>query len=180
MARFDNIPDRKKIPIKRNSKFFSGEDFDLEMDFAREYMEQDANQTIILYQVDLNETKVNDIYNEAKKNGIRFKPPVELTCVYEVQDSEVRAYSEQNKKGLYAKPGKLIFSILLTELEEKKCDIKRGDYIGVVINERTIMYWTVTDDGKTNLSSNKNTIFGKTGYYRTCVCAPVDESEFSQ
>lgn len=179
MARFDNIPDRKKIPIKRNSKFFSGEDFDLEMDFSREYMEQDANQTIILYQVDMKETKVNDIYNEAQKNAIRFKPPVELTCIYNIDDAEVRAYSEQNKKGLYAKPGKLTFSVLLTELEEKKCDIKRGDYIGVVIDEQTILYWTVTDDGKMSTSSNKNTIYGKKAYYRSCICAPVDNTEFT-
>lgn len=177
--RFDNIPDRKKIPIKRNSKFFSGEDFDLEMDFSREYMEQDANQTIILYQVDMTETKVNDIYNEASKNAIRYKPPVELTCIYDIQDAEVRAYSEQNKKGLYSKPGKLTFSVLLTELEEKKCDIKRGDYIGIQITPEYRIYFTVTNDGKMGMTSNKNTIYGKAPYYRTCEAAYADETEFN-
>ena len=59
---FNSTKSNKKIPIKRNTKFFSGEDFDLELDFAKEYIEQDANQTIILYRVDLDKTKVNDIY----------------------------------------------------------------------------------------------------------------------
>jgi hypothetical protein len=53
---------KKKVPIKRNTKFFSGEDFDLELEFAKEYLEQDANQTIILYRVHYSKTKVNDIY----------------------------------------------------------------------------------------------------------------------
>lgn len=179
MQRFDNIPTRKKVPIKRNNKFFSGEDFDLEMDFAREYMEQDANQTIVLYQVDMQKTKVNDIYNEAQKNAIRFKPPVELTVIYDVTDAEIRSYSEQNKKGLYAKPGKLTFSVLLTELEEKHCDVKKGDYIGIQITPEMRLYWTVTNDGKMSMTSNKNTLYGHSPYYRTCECAPVDETEFN-
>ena len=28
----------KKVPIKRNTKFFSGDDFDLELNFAKEYI----------------------------------------------------------------------------------------------------------------------------------------------
>ena len=70
---FDNTNIKRKNPIKRNSKFFSGEDYDLEMEFATEYMEQDANQTIILYQVDYEKTKVNDIYKEASKENIKLK-----------------------------------------------------------------------------------------------------------
>ena len=62
----------RKIPIERNTKFFGGEDFDLEMHFAKEYLEQDANQTVILYRVDIDKTKVNDIYKEAEKDAIRF------------------------------------------------------------------------------------------------------------
>ena len=69
---------RRRVPIKRNSKFFSREDFDLELNFGREYVEEDMNQSLILYQVDLDKTKVSDIYKEAKKDAIRFKPPIEI------------------------------------------------------------------------------------------------------
>ena len=48
------------------------------LNFAKEYIEQDANQTVILYRVDLEKTKVNDIYKEASKDAIRFLPPIEL------------------------------------------------------------------------------------------------------
>ena len=32
---------KHKVPIKRNNKFFGKEDFDLELNFSMEYMEQD-------------------------------------------------------------------------------------------------------------------------------------------
>ena len=63
----------RKNPINRNKMFFSKSDFDLEMEIAREYMEGDTNQTIILFEVDLQKTNTNDIYHEASKKNIRFK-----------------------------------------------------------------------------------------------------------
>lgn len=176
---FDNTNIRRKTPIKRNSKFFSSEDFGLEMEFAMEYMEQDANQTIILYQVDYEKTKVNDIYKEAKKDKIRFKTPVELTVIYDLQDSETKAYRENMSKGVYVKPGKLTFSVLLKELEEKSCDISRGDYIGIQINPEFMIYFTVADDGKMAMTSNKNTLYGKIPFYRTIQCNYIDPSEMN-
>ena len=176
---FDNTNIRRKNPIKRNNKFFSSEDFKLEMEFASEYMEQDANQTVILYQIDYEKTKVNEIYKEAKKENIRFKTPIEITVIYDLQDAETKAYSQNISKGIYVKPGKLVFSVLLKELEENNCDINRGDYIGIMINPENMVYFTVADDGKMAMTSNKNTLYGKIPYYRTIICSPVDLNEFS-
>lgn len=176
---FDNTNIRRKNPIKRNSKFFSSEDFSLEMEFAREYMEQDANQTIILYQVDYEKTKVNDVYNEADKSNIRFKTPVELTVIYDLEDAETKAYRENMSKGIYVKPGKLTFSVLLSELEEVGCDIARGDYIGIQITPEYMIYFTVADDGKMAMTSNKNTLYGTQPYYRTIRCNYIDTNEFN-
>jgi hypothetical protein len=176
---FDNTNIRRKNPIKRNNKFFSSEDFTLEMEFTTEYMEQDANQTIILYQVDYEKTKVNDVYKEAEKGKIRFKTPVELTVIYDLEDAETKAYKENMSKGIYVKPGKLTFSVLLTELEEVGCDISRGDYIGIQITPEYMIYFTVADDGKMGMTSNKNTLYGTQPFYRTVRCNYVDVSEFN-
>ena len=169
----------KKLPIKRNTKFFSGEDFDLELDFAKEYIEQDANQTVILYRVDLEKTKVNDIYKEASKDAIRFLPPIELPVVYEVGDSEVKAYGTKVQKGLYAQTGKLSFTVLISTLEEYGCDISRGDYIGVQIDSTHREYFTVTDDGRVASTSNKFSLYGTKPYARKIECASVDLGEFN-
>ena len=156
---------KHKVPIKRNNKFFGKEDFDIELNFSMEYMEQDMNQTIILYEVDLEKTKVNSVYKEATKEAIRFKTPVEVPCIYEIQDAEMKPYDTKLVKGVYSKPGKLTFSVLIKTLEELKCDIKR-------------IYFTVNNDGKVQSFANKNTMYGTVPYYRTIECNYVDETEF--
>lgn len=175
---FDNRDIKYKIPIKRNNKFFSGEDFQLEMEIAKEYLYGDAYQTIILYRVDQSKTNVNDIYSEAKKGSIVTLPEIELPVVYEISDAEMKAYNSDTSKGLYAKPGKLTFSVLISTLEEYDCDINRGDYIGVQIDTQHRIYFCVTDDGRVNSMSNKYTLFGTIPYARKVECAYVDPNEF--
>lgn len=176
---FNNTNGVKKVPIKRNTKFFSGEDFDLELEFAKEYIEQDANQTVILYRVDLDKTKVNDIYKEASKDAIRFKTPIEIPVIYEINDAELKAYGTKMQKGIYAQTGKLTFSVLISTLEEYDCDISRGDYIGIQIDSTHREYFTVTDDGRVASTSNRFTMYGTKPFARKIECASVDLGEFN-
>jgi len=170
---------QKKVPITRNTKFFSEEDFDLEIGFATEYIEEDANQTIILYRVDLSSTKVNDIYKEAKNNSIRFLTPIELPVIYEIDDAELKSYAGSVQKGVYAQTGKLKFTVLNSTLEEYGCDISRGDYIGIQIDSTHREYFTVTNDGRVASMSNKFTMYGTKPFARTIECASIDKNEFN-
>lgn len=167
----------KKIPIKRNNLFFSREDFDLELDFGREYIEHDANQSVILYEVDLQKTQVDDIYKEAEKGKIRFKTPKEIPVIFELEDEELKTYDKQSIKGYYVKTGKLKFGVYSNTLIEYDCDIKRGDYIGLQITPEHMEFFTVADDGRVNFS-NKKTMYGTVPFYRSIICAPVDDNEF--
>lgn len=176
---FDNTQIRRKNPIKRNNKFFGSEDYDLHIGWMQEYLEQHANQEVILYQVDLSKTQVNNVYVEAKKDAIRFKTPVELPVVYEIQDAEMKTYNAQQMKGYYVKTGKLVFSVLLRTLEEMECDINRGDYIGIQITPEHMEYFVVADDGRVGSMSNKFTMYGTTPFARTITCASVDANEFN-
>ncbi len=176
---FNQSKSTNKVPVTRNNKFFGMEDFDLEIGFATEYLEQDANQEIILYQVDLEKTKVNDTYNEATKDAIRFKTPVVLPVIYEIVDAETKSYNNKIQTGYYAKTGKLTFSVLLSILEENHCDISRGDYIGIQIDTEHREYFTVVDDGRVNMTSNKFTLYGTKPYARTIIAASVDAGEFN-
>lgn len=175
---FNQTKNTKKVPVTRNNKFFGAEDFDLEVGFATEYLEQDANQEIILYQVDLEKTKVNDTYSEATKDAIRFKTPIVLPVIYEISEAETKAYNSKIQTGYYAKTGKLTFSVLLSTLEENHCDISRGDYIGIQIDTEHREYFTVVDDGRVNMISNKFTLFGTKPYARTITAASCDLGEF--
>ena len=48
----------RKNPINRNQMFFSKSDFDFEIEMARDYLEQDMNQTVVLFEVDLSGDKL--------------------------------------------------------------------------------------------------------------------------
>lgn len=165
-------------PINRNQMFFSKSDFDFEIELARDYLEQDMNQTVVLFEVDLSKTNTDDIYHEASKKNIRFKPPVELTVRYEISEAEMRSYDKTQNKGLYAKPGTLNFTVLNATLEEVGRDIKRGDYIGVQITPEEMIYFTVYDDGKVASYSSINMLYGVKPFYRSVKCNYVDPSEF--
>ena len=175
---YKNIAMNKKNPIKRNNLFFSESDFNFEVELAKDYLETEMNQKIVLFEVELSKTNVNDIYHEASKKNIRFKPPVELLVRYEIMQSEMRSYEKNNNKGVYSKPGNLEFTILNTTLEEVKRDIKRGDYIGVQITPDEMLYFTVYDDGKVASYTNTNTLYGVKPFYRQIKCNYVDPSEF--
>jgi hypothetical protein len=127
----------------------------------------------------MEKTKVNDTYKESKKDAIRFKTPIVLPVVYEITDAETKTYNSKIQTGYYAKTGKLTFSILLSTLEENHCDISRGDYIGIQINTDHREFFTVVDDGRVNMTSNKFTMYGIKPYARTIVAAQVDQNEFN-
>lgn len=169
--------DNKKItPITRINKFFSGEDFDLEISMGREAIEGDGNFTLILYKVNRDLTEADNVYGEASMDGIRFYPPIELKVIPILAEPENKAY-EKNGNLRYLQDGNLTFGIYDAQLTELKTSIDYGDYIGYPVSEDNIRYFSVSNDGSKNFD-NKHTIMGYKSAFRTILCAPVDSSEF--
>lgn len=171
---FNNNSIKRKNPINRNNLFFSQEDFDYEVNVALDYIETDVNQTIILYEVDLEKTKMNETYKEGNREDIVFKTPVELNVLYDLEESELKTYDKQYQKGAYLKMGKLHFTVFQKTLEEMECDIKRGDYIGLQVDPEHMEYFVVTNDDKKNYG-NERTLYGTVPYYRNIECAPISD-----
>lgn len=161
-------------PVNRNNLFYSEEDFNFETDIVQGYLEEDLNQTAVIYEVDRTRTTVNDIYKEAKKDTIRFKPPKEIPCMFEIEDSQLDTFDSQSSTGTYQVSGNLTLYVMPKTLEKYKCDIMRGDYVAIQVDTNRMSYFTVTDDGKVN-NSNKHVIGAyKTGW-RVVKCAPSKE-----
>ena len=59
------MSNNKITPITRINKFFSEEDFGLEISMGREAIEGDGNFTIILYRVDRQSTEYDTLYGVA-------------------------------------------------------------------------------------------------------------------
>jgi len=167
----------KKVPIERINKFFSQDDFDLEVDFGREWLEGDINIKVILYQVDRAETTNDDIYGEAAKEDIMFKPPVELSVSFNMAAPTNKAYNSDGSMR-YLEYGTITLGIYQDQLDEMGVDIEYGDYIGYAENETNIKYFTVSNNGKI-FSDNSHTIGGYKGFYRTITCVPTDLDEFN-
>ena len=139
-------------------------------------MEEDTNQTVVLYRVDRKNTQVNTIYKSAN-DGIRFLPPVELPCLYEIEESQIKSYDNKTSTGVYVISGNLKVYMLTKALEKYSCDIMRGDYIGVLTNTNRMSYFVVTDDGKMN-NANINHIGAYKTAWRVISASPVPDTEF--
>ena len=171
------MPKNKQLPINRSNKFFSGDDFDLEIDFGREWLEGDINIKVILFQVDRQKTNTDDVYGEAPKNGIMFKPPVELSVNFKMDEPQNKSYNSDGSMR-FKEHGNITFAVYQKHLDELGVEITYGDYIGYQEDEKKIKYYTVSNDGSI-FSDNKHTINGYKGFYRSITCVPASEDEFN-
>lgn len=164
-----------KLPITRLSKFFSQNDFDLNVQLGREYLHGDINMVLVLYQVDREKTNIDDVYAEAGKDEIKYYPPVEFNALVRIEEPKNVAY--QGGVVRYNEPGNLTFSVYITHLNELNIDVRYGDYIGYADTEDKLRFYTVINDGKVT-SDNKHKMFGFKPHYRTITCSPAQETEF--
>lgn len=165
---------KKKNPINRNNLFFSEHQFDFQSSIAMEYINNVVNQTVVLYEIDRENTKSDDIYYESDFKDLSFKTPIEINVIYKVDPAELKTYDTNAMKGYYLKMGQLTFDVLVKELEEDECDIHRGDYIGIQVTPEHMEFFKVADDGRMNYD-NQHTMYGFKPYYRSIVCAIVDD-----
>jgi hypothetical protein len=147
------MPGNRLTPVTRNKMFYGEDDFLLETDMAAEYLEGDTNQTIVLYEVDRIKTNSDSVYKESDEGSIRFKAPKEIPCLYEIKEPQMKSYEKQNNNGVYQLAGNLSVYVMTKTLDKYRCDIKRGDYIGVLVDTNRMAYFVVTNDGKVNIAN---------------------------
>ena len=168
---------KRIIPINRINKFFSNEDFNLEISMGRESLEGDGNFMVILYRVDRGGTSSDDIYNESEPNDIAFFAPIELRVVPTLGIAVNKTYND-NGSLRYLEDGQLSFGIYDAQLAELDVELSYGDYIGYPVTESEVRYFTIVNDGVKNYD-NAHTIMGYKAAFRTVICAPTDNNEFN-
>ena len=164
-----------KLPITRLSKFFSQDDFDINIQMGQEYLHGDLNMKLVLYRVDRQKTDNDDVYAEAGMDEIKYFPPIEFNALVKIDEPKNATYT----KGLirYNEPGNLTLSVYITHLEELNIDIRYGDYIGYPESELKVRFYQVVNDGKIT-SDNKHNMFGFKPYCKSITCSPVQDSQF--
>ena len=165
----------KRLPITRLNKFFSEEDFNLNIQMGQEYLHGDINMKLVLYRVDRDNTDTDAVYAEVGKDQIKFFPPIEFNGLVKIEQPKNSTYSKGTVR--YNEPGNMTLQVYLGHLKELNIDIRYGDYIGYPETEERVRFYTVSNDGKVT-SDNSHNMFGFKPYYRTINCVPAQEIEF--
>ena len=165
----------RKIPITRLNKFFGAEDFDLDIAMGREWLEGDMNFRLVLYRVDRQKTKTDDVYGETVEDVIKFLPPVEFMGYVQIDLPENQDYGQSRMSQM--EPGNLKVGVYQESLDVLNFDIEYGDYIGYYETESRVRYYSVVNDGRV-VSDNKHTYGGYKPFYRSIVASPVNDNEF--
>jgi len=166
---------RSNVPITRLGKFFGDRDFELEVEMGQEWLVGDMNYTCVLYKIDRNKIKTDDVYGEVVEDGVKFLPPVEFNAQVSIAAPENKMVG--STKMDQVEPGNITISVYLKTLKDLEIDIDFGDYVGYYDSENFVRYYTVVNDGRVT-SDNKHTYGGVYPYYRTITAAPVKENEF--
>ena len=163
------------MPITRVGKFFGAEDYNLDLSIGEEWLYGDMNFTLVLYRVDKQKTKTDDVYGEALTDGIKFLPPVEFKAFVQVMAPENKYLG--NSKIDQVEPGNIRISVYQKLLDDLEVDINYGDYIGYYETENRVRYYVVNNDGRV-ISDNKHTYAGYKPFYRTIMASAVVDNEF--
>lgn len=169
----------RKSKINRNTMFYSEADVNFETQIGLDYISQDNNQTVLVFQVDRTKTQTDDLYGESEDStSISYKTPVEINVVLLLDEAANKSYDKNQGLGRYLLTGNLIFHVYEKTLKDNKIDIMFGDFIGLQITEEQMEYFEVTNDGRINFD-NKHSMYGRKPFYRTVRCTPVDKNIFN-
>ena len=169
------MPNNIVTPVSRNHKFYSEADFQYETELMADYIEGDLGMSVVVYRVDRERTLSDVTYRETGR--VFYKMPVEVHCIYTIEESRLKSYDAKTANGAYTIAGSLKFDVLVRTLEELDCDISRGDYIGVLAESGRMTYFVVIDDGKLNVDNRKH-IGAYRPAWRSVVASPVTDLEF--
>ena len=167
---------QNKVPITRLNKFFSEEDFNLEIEMGMEWQMGDMNFTVVLYRVDRQRTNNDDVYGEAMSDGVQFLAPIEVKGLVKIEAPANSDYGSSRLSQL--EPGNMTFSVYQSHLDQLAIEISLGDYLAYYETEDRVRYYSVVNDGRVT-SDMKHTYGGYKKYYRTIIAAPVTNNEFN-
>lgn len=164
--------------INRNSMFYSETDFRFEERIGLDYVSQDMNQSVLVFQIDRQKSKPLDIYGEVEsEDDISYKEPVEIPVVLNLEGAKNKSYNKNQGTARYLLVGNLDFGVYEETLKMNNIDIKVGDYIGYQVTSDQMEYFVVVNDGRINFD-NKHTMYGTEPFWRTVTCVPADKNEF--
>lgn len=169
----------RKSKLNRNPMFYSESDYKFDTEIGMDYIEQDINQTLLLFRIDREKSTIVDIYGEAVDNvSVSYKEPIEINVILLLEQTKNKTYDKTQNLARYAQIGNLKFGVYEKTLKDNEIDISYGDYVGLQVTADQMEYFEVTNDGRINFD-NKHSMFGYKPFYRTIECVSVDKNVFN-
>jgi len=163
---------------QRMGLFMTENSFDLDIMYGRNFLQTDNVQEVIIYKINIIETKVHNLYGQAKAKDKKFMSPVRISVMVNVEEGKQEYYGSNPGGIVRDDTGNISFGVYLKELEEKKLEIDRGDIIEYNLSGQKNRYYEVESANNVSDTSNK-TIGGFKSYWKKIVGVPVKSDVFN-
>lgn len=162
------------IENQRYGLFMTQNSFDLDVAYGRNFLQTDNVQEVIIHKINVNETKVHNLYGQAKTKDKKYMSPVRISVMVNVADGKQEYYGAGSGGITRDDTGNISFGVYLKELEEKKLEIDRGDIIEYNMSGEKKRYYEV-ENANNVTDETKKTIGGFKNYWRRVTGVPVKE-----
>jgi hypothetical protein len=157
---------------QRYGLFMTENSFDLDVMYGRNYLQTDNVQEVIIHKINIIETKVHNLYGQAKSKDKKFMPPVKISVMVGVEEGKQDYYGNNPGGIVRDDTGNITFGVYLKELEEKKLEIDRGDVIQYNMSGQKNRYYEV-ESANNVTDETKKTIGGFKNYWKKVIGVPV-------
>lgn len=167
---------KKNIDLEneRYGLFMSENSFNLEVEYGRNFLQTDNAQIVTIYKVNITKTKTHSLYGQTKTKDKKFFTPVTLNVMVNVNPNEQSYYGNTPGGITREDTGKLVFGVYLKELEEKKLEIDRGDYVEYNMSGTKYRYYEI-ENAENVVDTTDKTIGGFKPYWKQITAVPVKE-----
>ena len=159
----------------RYGLFMSENSFNLDIDYGLHYINNDVIHEVYVHKINIIESKAHKLYGQAKTKDKKFMPPVKISVMIDIGDSEQSYYGNTQGGGIVRDDtGKLNIGVYLKELEEKNLEIDRGDIIEYNLSGERPRFYEV-ENAQNVVDTTKQTIGGFRPYWKLIIAVPVKE-----
>jgi len=159
---------------ERMGLFMTEDSFDLDVMYGRNYLQTDNPQFVIIYRINLLETKSHTLYGQSKPKDKSFMAPVRINVMVVVEEGKQEYYGNNPGGIVRDDTGNISFGVYLKELEEKQLEINRGDIIEYNMSGQKNRYYEV-ENANNVTDETKKTIGGFKSYWKKINGVPVKE-----
>lgn len=166
---------RKNINLEddRYGLFMNDQSFQLEMMYGRHYISTDVKHEVLLYRINIIESKSHDLYGQSKPQDKSYFSPISLIGFVQIEDQNQTTYGDESGV-VRDDSGNLIFNVYLDELEDKNAEINRGDILEYNMSGNYPRYYEVYNANNV-VDTTTQSIAGFRPYFKKVEALPVKE-----